>query len=146
MPSFWRIWVASTGSSLVSMAQPLAQTGNIAETGCSLRKKRVWPLVLGQVVPEPFLERSRCIERPLVAPGAPSRMEVASYPSGKVERFSRGVNEQEHQNRRHARTRVQRSSNARADVPRGSGRGAHEFLARHRRGPRAPRSEEHTSE
>src|SRR6267142_1080311 len=29
------------GSSLVSMAQPLAQTGNIAETGRPLRKKRV---------------------------------------------------------------------------------------------------------
>src|SRR6266705_4304685 len=61
MPSFWRICVASTGSSLVSMAQPLAQTGNIAETGRSLRKKRVWPLVLGQVAPEPLLERSRCM-------------------------------------------------------------------------------------
>jgi len=43
------------------MAQPLAQTGNIAETGRSLRKKRVWPLVLGQVAPEPLLERSRCM-------------------------------------------------------------------------------------
>src|SRR5439155_174555 len=35
----------------------------------------------------------------------PSRKEVASYPSGKVERFSRRVNEQKHQNRRHARPR-----------------------------------------
>src|SRR5439155_19390236 len=97
MPSFWRICVASTGSSLVSMAQPLAQIGNIAETGRSLRKKRVWPLVLGQVAPEPLLERSRCMSglwllRGLSLKPAPRLPagEGASYPSGKVERFSPG--------------------------------------------------------
>src|SRR6267143_4179096 len=125
MPSFWRICVASTGSSLVSTAHPLAQTGNIAETGRSLRKKRVWPPVLGRVAPKPLPERSRCMsglcllrrrspkparrvepcprhvgsvadpgaivsDLPGCSCAAPSRKEVASYPSGKVERFSGG--------------------------------------------------------
>src|SRR6266511_26555 len=131
MPSFWRICVASTGSSLVSMAQPLAQTGNIAETGRSLRKTGFGGLSLGQVTPEPLLARVPCIERLLgrsrgrspkaARPASAAGMfhaqrlpgkKVASYASGKVERFSRRVNEQKHQNRRHTRPRVERSSNA----------------------------------
>jgi len=37
------------------MAQPLAQTGNIAETGRSLRKNGFSGIVLGQVSPGPLL-------------------------------------------------------------------------------------------
>src|SRR5207247_2349168 len=88
MPSFWRICVASTGSSLVSMAQPLAQTGNIAETGRSLRKNGFSGIVLGQVSPGPLLavsvrraasgcSRERHPNRPwpvrFPAPGLPRR-------------------------------------------------------------------------
>jgi len=58
------------------MAQPLAQTGNIAETGRSLRKTG-----FGGLSPAKS-RRSRSLSG--YGAFAPSRREVASYASGKV--------------------------------------------------------------